>query len=317
MDDTILVLPSSLPALAVPSNQVVKYGMPVGFKVSAESMDPTVLSASSLPPNSSFDPVAGRFEWTPMSSQLGAYDITFSAKSAAGVSTKTVHVDVDSGVPAISNASQFACSPGAIATLTGKWLGPDSSAADPSGSSTELGGSKVWVNGASVPVLLADKSNLSFLCPDGRPGEALKVVLQTSSGDMASIESTMRYVSPTLLIAEEGNAVGLVFHAGAAQLATVRDVKGLGQPAQPGDTIAIRATGLGKGIPVFVKVGGAYVNVLSTAPTDQPGISQLLVRVPESSEVGDRVPVQIEVASPDGQTLRSNTVVIAIEPTRR
>jgi uncharacterized protein (TIGR03437 family) len=120
-----------------------------------------------------------------------------------------------------------------------------------------------------------------------------------------------------VLLTEEDSRQGLIFQTGTAELATVRDVRGTGSPAQPGDSISIRSTGLGSGIPVFVKIGGSYANVTSINPVSgAAGVSEIHVTIPVGPAFGDAVPVQVEVASPDGRQLQSNTVTIAIEPAR-
>jgi uncharacterized protein (TIGR03437 family) len=310
-EDTIVVLAPHAPVLTVPADQLIKYGTSVGFKVSA---DPAVLSVSNLPANASFDK-AGRFEWTPAAGQQGTYDVAFTAKNLTGTSTKTVHFEVDAGAPAISNAAKFACSPGAMGTLSGKWLGPDSPAADASGSSTELGGTSVRVNGTAAPLLFAGKTRAAFLCPAGQPGDALQIVLETPAGATQTLQTTMQAASPMLLAVEDGEQ-GMIFRAGTAELATVRDAKGAGQPAQPSDTLAIRATGLGNGNAVSVKIGGTSADVLSIAPGDQAGLWEVLASIPSAAQLGDAVPVQLEVTSPDGKQLQSNSVAIAIEAAR-
>jgi len=313
-EDTIVALAPHAPVLTVPADQLIQYGTSVGFKVSATSADPAVLSASNLPANASFDK-AGRFEWTPAAGQQGTYDVAFTARNLTGTSTKTVHFEVDAGAPAISNAAKFACSPGAIGTLSGKWLGPDSPAADASGSSTELEGTSVRVNGTAAPLLFAGKTRAAFLCPAGQPGEALQIVLETPAGAAQTLQTSMQAASPMLLSVEDGEQ-GMIFRAGTAELATVRDAKGAGKPAQPGDTLAIRATGLGNGNVVSVKIGGTSADVLSIAPGDQAGLWEVLATIPSAPQLGDAVPVQLEVTSPDGKQLQSNSVAIAIEAAR-
>jgi uncharacterized protein (TIGR03437 family) len=66
----------------------------------------------------------------------------------------------------------------------------------------------------------------------------------------------------------------------------------------------------------LVKIGGVYAEVLSIArSTDAAGVWEIRVTVPSSLELGDAVPVQLEIPSAQGQ-LVSNTVTIAVEPVR-
>ena len=317
LEDTVMTVAASGPVIRAPLNQLVKYGTPIDFKVSVNSIDPAPLAAAGLPAGASFDNATGRFDWTPGINQQGAYDVTFTTKGPAAAATRTVHIDVDAGIPSISNASKFGCSPSAVANLSGKWLGPDEPAADPSGNSTELGGTTVRVNGTLVPLLYAGKTQASFLCPAGAPGDALQIVLETPSGATTAFNTTTQAATPFLLSAGSGKQ-GLIFVADTTELATVRDVRGAGQPAQPGDSLSIRATGLGENLPVSVKIGDAYAQVLSIAPVENAaGVWNIRVAVPAAPNFGDAIPVQLEMASSDGRPITSNSVMMAIEPVRQ
>jgi uncharacterized protein (TIGR03437 family) len=315
LEDTITMLPSSAPAITVPPDQLVKHGAPVAFKVSTDSPDSVVLSVADLPPGALFEASTGQFEWTPTVNQQGVYDVKFTAKSPAGAVTETVQFVVDAGVPLIDKNSLRACSPGAIATITGKWLGPNDPVIDNSGSSLQIGGTSVRVNGALVPVLHAHKTRVSFVCPAGQPGDKLLILAETSSGSTELLHTIMRAANPVLLTADDSSQ-GLIFHSDTSQMAMVRDVRSAGQPAQPGDSLTIRATGFGNGNSSLVKIGGVYAEILSVGPSiDEAGIWEIRVTVPSALELGDTVPVQLEIPSPEGQ-LVSNTVTIAVESVR-
>jgi uncharacterized protein (TIGR03437 family) len=187
---------------------------------------------------------------------------------------------------------------------------------DFTGNSTELAGTRVLVNGALVPVLSAGKAKASFQCPSGLPGDPLHVVVETPSGITEAVNATMRFASPALLT-DENSTQGMIFHSETTELSTVRDVRNAGRPAQPGDLLTIRATGLGTGLPVFVKIGDAYAQVQSISRSaDSAGVWDVRVIVPSGVELGDAVPVRIELASPNGLQLDSNVVTIAIESVR-
>ena len=315
--DTLMTAAASSPVIHVPPQRLVQYGTLIGFKVSAGSSGPAVLSVDNLPASASFDPLTGMFAWTPSSNQQGAYDLTFTAKGPAGSSSKPVHLEVDAGLAVIDNASGFACSPGAIGTLTGKWLGPDEPVADASGSSTELASIRVRVNGAPVPVLYAGQTQISFVCPRGTAGDALQIAVDTAAGSTETLQTTMLAANPMLLSAGNGSQ-GQISLNGTTQLATVRDVRGAGLPAQPGDVLSIRATGLGDSLPVTVKIGGAPARVLSIVPAaDAAGVWEIQAALPAAPDFGDKVPVQLEMATPDGSPLQSNIVTMAIEPVRQ
>jgi uncharacterized protein (TIGR03437 family) len=308
VEETIAVLAGADPAISAPGDQLVKYGTPVAFKVTADS---ATVGVQELPAGASFDPSTGQFAWTPGENQQGISEVTFVAGSAK----KTLRITVDGGIPAAGSRA-VVCSPGGIASIDGRWLGPNDPAADASGASQELGGTSVRVEGVAVPVLYADQGRVSFLCPAGQPGDSLDIAVQTPSGTVVA-SGTMQYASPALL-SLEGSDQGLIYDSATAELAAVQDVRSSGQPAEAGDRVIIRATGLGNGLRPEVKIGGIGAQVESVkASTEAAGVWDVEVVVPAGSGAGDRVPVQMEMVTPDGRQLQSNTVSVAIDSTRR
>src|SRR5579871_4893879 len=109
---TVTLTPAP-PVLTVPGSQTVAPGHSVAFTVSAT--DPVgltvTLSATNLPPDSSFNPNTGAFNWSPQNSQMGQYAVTFTAtNSAQASSTADVTIEVKSDSPVISalaNAASF------------------------------------------------------------------------------------------------------------------------------------------------------------------------------------------------------------------
>jgi uncharacterized protein (TIGR03437 family) len=127
----------------------------------------------------------------------------------------------------------------------------------------------------------------------------------------------MQYASPALL-SLEGSSQGLISHSGTAELAAVPDVRSAGQPAESGDALTIRATGLGSGLRPVVRIGGIAAEVQSvSASAEATGAWDIRVTVPVGSEHGDQAPVQLEMLTGDGQLLQSNSVGIAIGGERR
>ncbi len=314
VEDSITALPASAPVIVVPSDQLIRSGDTVAFKVSANSSAPVALSSETLPKGASFDVGSGQFQWTPGPDQLGEYSLKFKATSEGSSSTAAVQLVVDDGKAVIRNAADLVCAPGSRATLIGKWLGPDETVTDLTGSSLELGGTTVSVNGSLVPVLIAGKRQVSFLCPDGQPGDTVNVALKTPTSSAAVVNTTMRAANPTLL-GEDDSTQGAIFAAGSDKLAVVRNATLAGQPAQPGDVVTLRATGLQDGIPVSVKIGDVFATAVSVSRVaDQAGVWAIQATVPTAPQFGSAVPVRIEVASPDGRQLQSNTVTMAIEP---
>jgi uncharacterized protein (TIGR03437 family) len=94
-------------------------------------------------------------------------------------------------------------------------------------------------------------------------------------------------------------------------------------PAQPGDQILIWASGLGSAVEtsagtVLVKLGDAAAKVESVnAVPGQAGLYTIQIEVPAVVAFGDALPVQVQVATPDGRQFNSNTVTATIEPVRQ
>jgi uncharacterized protein (TIGR03437 family) len=156
-----------------------------------------------------------------------------------------------------------------------------------------------------------------ILCPNGQPGDAFQVPLETPAGVSAAFSTNMLAANPALLPVE-GSTQGRIFHAGTTRLASVQDVKNAGEPAQPGELLEIHATGLDSSLPLFVNIGGVPADVKSVAPSaGEAGVWTILVKVPPASATGTAVPVLVEVTSPDGHQLTSKPVTIAVEPVRQ
>ncbi len=326
--DTILVVPSARPLLTVPGKQMAKPGTPVSFAVSAS--DPSggsvSLSGSKLPPGASFDPASGNFHWIPSHSQLGSYDVEFTAaNSLQASSTQNVRIEVGSGKPAaaalVNGASQDAklsCSPGGIASVLGSWLVRNSSIwSDPSGQATQLGGTRVRVNGDYVPVLYASEGRVDFMCPQ-LSGVPLQVVLETGSGQTDPISAPTQDIAPGIFTEDgSGRGQGMILFPATSAIAMVRNPVTWGEPAQPGDTLAIRVTGVSPNALVSVNMGGVNTQVQSIAEVvGSPGVYEVLVGVPVGVPFGDAVPVRLQIVRAGGEVIESNVVTMAVEAVR-
>jgi uncharacterized protein (TIGR03437 family) len=316
-EDVLQVLPAAAPAISAPPTQYVQAGTEVSFKISADSVVPAVLSAIDVPAGATFDTASGRFNWSPMPRQHGSYDVKFAATTAAASTTLTVHLEVGSGAPMIDSTQQLMCSPGALGSLHGRWMGPVDPAAASAGHSVELDGTRVKVNGAFVPVLGVSQTQATFLCPSGAEGDPLQVVLETPFGATEPITGSMQVATPVLLSTADGSQ-GWISFSGTSALATVRDARTAGQPAQPGDLLSLRASGFDDNLPFLVKIGEVYAEILSSMPDpDTAGVRVIQVKLPPATAFGNSVPVQLEVTLPDGRRMTSNTVTIAAEPVQQ
>jgi uncharacterized protein (TIGR03437 family) len=350
---TVEVTPATAPILNLPGTQMAAFGKPMSFAISAVDPGglPLTLSAANLPPGASFDPATGEFRWTPQapsslnqrlgaSSPLERREVTFTAtNSARKSSTGSVTIEADPGLPVITGlrnaASQqsqavlpkervtaqptpTSCSPGSLASLLGRWLGAGAQpTASPTGSSTELEGAAVIVNGNPAPVVYASATRVDFLCPEALPGGELEISAQVG-GTVTNVIHANQQATLGLFSADgSGQGQAMVTLSGTSLLATPRSYLNDGQPAEPGDTISILATGAGLDAGpalVEVSIGG----VSTTADRVQPmpgmaGVYQVDVTVPASVAPGDAVPIAIEIADSSGIAIGSNTVTIAVE----
>jgi uncharacterized protein (TIGR03437 family) len=339
--NSLLVTAAGAPVLSLPGGVDAVVKEKATFTVSAIDPGglPPLLAADKLPAGASFDPRTGEFTWTPAESQQGEYDITFTATNSAGVSSSGhVTMVVDSGKPTITSVGNTAspakpaCSPGSLASLQGRWLAAAASpVVDPSGLTTSLGGTTVRVNGQDAPVVYAWQRRIDFLCPALDPGTILNISAETGGATAGPISTTMQAVGPGVFSVDgSGTGQGLIYLAGTSMLATSRDYQGLGQPAEPGDTITIRATGIGspEGAPPTVMIGAfqAYVDSVRAMP-GVAGVWEITVEVPLGIQAGDAVPVVLipepshspgrgapaHYRNRDNRT-RSNQITLAIEP---
>jgi uncharacterized protein (TIGR03437 family) len=320
VQNTILLTSAGHPVLSVPGTQAARFGSPLRLTVSAvdPASLPVQLTANALPAGATFDAASGRFEWTPVVGQEGTYQVEFVAtNSARQSSSRRVTIDVDSGRPVLNRSRQFACSPGAVAALTGKWLAaPDSDLSDPSGSSMELGGTKVKVNGQYVPVLFSSAGQVNFLCPALDAGTPLSVVVETADAAAEPLAGAMRIASPKIFSLDgSGENQGLISFADSTEVAMDRNFQLPAHPAQPGDVILLWATGFGSFANLSVRIGDADVPVESVQPASgYAGVYIVRVRVPNVTNFGSAVPVQLEIAAAGGERFTSGAVTIALEP---
>jgi uncharacterized protein (TIGR03437 family) len=328
VEDTIQVTPTAGPVLTVPDQQIAKFGSTLRFTVSAvDPADmPLQLAAARVPAGASFDPASGQFTWVPTAAQSGKHEISFVAtNSASQTSTAQVTIEVDSGTPVANGSEPLACSPNAIADLTGRWLAEAGAIlSDPTAGSMDLGGTRVKVNGRYVPVLAASATDVKFLCPVLEPGTPLSVVVETGAGATEPLSSTMREASPRILPLDGSpRKQGLVSFAGTSDLVMDRNPDVQAHPAQPGDAILIWATGLGLAAEssagtVLVRFGDVYAQAEAVhAVAGHAGVYTVQVRVPAGLAFSDAVPVEIQVTAPDGRQLSSPSVTTSIESVRQ
>jgi len=314
-EDRKLLPPSSTPELGLPEVILARIGEPTEFTVAPHNstgVHPR-LSVSGLPAGASFDRSTGRFSWHPDRTQRGAHDVVFSATFSPDI-TSSAHlkIEVDSGEPSATalvnsatRSTTSVCSAGSVASLLGKWL-------DVPATSGEHSAVRVVANGVGVPVVSSSATRVEFLCPQLPAGMPLEVRLETNLGQTAPLLTTIQSASPGIFTLE-GSSQGIV-SLSPSELAAVRDFRSVGRPAQPGDPISIRATGLSPELPILVEIGGIEMPVESVEPSEgHPGVYDVHVSIPAGAAAGDTVPLRLRVLDTAGIWVESNTATIAIE----
>jgi len=346
------VTPATAPILNLPGTELAAFGQPLAFTFSAVDPGdlPLTLSAANLPAGASFDPATGSFLWTPQapagpihqlgnSSPLERREVTFTATNSARISsTGSVVIEADPGLPVISDlrnaGSQqsqgvfpkagvptrptLSCSPGSVASLLGRWLALGTQpTSNPTGSSTQLAGAEVIVNGNPAPIVYASATRLDFLCPEAAPAGELEISAQTGGAVSNVVDANQQATLGLFSANGSGQGQAMATLAGTSLLATPRSYLNNGQPAEPGDAISILATGAGlDASPALLRIsiGGAYTTADQVQPMPgMAGVYRIDVTVPASVAPGDAVPIVIEVADSSGNAISSNTVTIAVE----
>jgi uncharacterized protein (TIGR03437 family) len=328
----LTVLSAAAPALTAPIKMTTTVDTPV--TITAQAEDPSGLnvnlSAANLPAGASFTVdngstaspatpgVSGVIQWVPQANQVGTYSVNIGAQSAAGTTSQKLTIQVTSQVPQISavvNAAslsaQQVCSPGSLAIIQGTALQiPTASSGDPADQTT------VTVNGATAEITDASATQITFRCPQSNPNKKLALLASNRFGVSNAVKVTVQSAAPGIFTLDgSGTGQGVILVNGTSNVAALPDPDFAGQAAAPGDTLTLLMTGLPEGLPATstaqVTIGQITAEVLSVADVPkQPGVQMLMVRVPQSSPVGDSIPVQ--VFSPSAN-VTSNTVTIAIE----
>jgi uncharacterized protein (TIGR03437 family) len=205
---------------------------------------------------------------------------------------------------------------------------------DRSGAVTNLAGTQVKVNGEYASVVYASATRVDFVCPGTDAGTALTISAENGAGVTDPQSTTMYQTAPGLYSVDgTGAGQGLIMLSGTSLLAASRDYLALGQPAQPGNSITIRATGIGalNGALPTVTIGDVNAQVQSVqAVSGVAGVYDITAEVPLSTQEGDAVPVVVilpadeslqrlgaqQAAGARGFGRQSNQTTIAVERQR-
>lgn len=196
-----------------------------------------------------------------------------------------------------------ACTPRSVASLVGRFLAIN-------------GKTRVLINGEDAVVLDASPQKVDFLCPAGVPGTVLSIEVETETGVSQPIRSAIVDLAPGILtVRRSSRNQALAFIDGSFQLSAIPNSEAGGEPARPGDTLTILATGIGVagGPPQTAVVQfGSAVAVVAVIEPEYDGISRLRMTVPTGIS-GARVSLTIRMIRADGSPVQSNTAFIAVE----
>jgi uncharacterized protein (TIGR03437 family) len=220
---------------------------------------------------------------------------------------------------AASHSAESACSPGAIATLSGSGFQAGDPLVAPAGDVTDLAGTRVIVNGAPAPVLYAGATRVDFLCPAAAAGTPLGIIVETAAGSSDPAMTMAGAASPGIFLVD-GSGQGLVLFSGTSTIAGIADYRSMRRPAHAGDVLSVRATGIGSGSAavqkVLVRLGGFDVASQSVQAVEGPaGEDEVTFQVPSGVTTGDAVPLSLLLVLDDGRILESNSVAVAIAAT--
>jgi uncharacterized protein (TIGR03437 family) len=228
-----------------------------------------------------------------------------------------------------------ACSPGGQVLLTGTGFtsqAPQQASGNPS--PTELAGVQVTVNGVAAPLLSAAESRVIFQCPSLDPGTPLEIAVQGPSGPAIPLtETVMSAASPELftLATSQGNATnqGVILLGATDQIAMTANTKVPSRPAVAGESLTIYATGLGQvasgtasqsDSPALLKnqirvvIGGTEIAPGSVVLAPGAlGLFQIDLQLPQEVPSGSAIPLFLKTILPDGTTIQSNEVTLAID----
>ncbi len=307
--------------LDVPGYLYAKYGTRIQFRLSPSDPGAT-LAASDLPAGAAFDAASGVFQWVPDVASQGTHRVVFTELSPAGSSVAASSIlEVDAGTPVVtrvvnaaSRSESAACSPGAVASLEGRWLAEGQATSDPAGQSTKLSGTVVRVNGIEAPILSASISRVDFLCPVALPGSTLEVALQTLSNFARPVQTVSQEITPGIFsIDESGSGQGVITHSGTATIVMTPNYRYLSRAALPGEPVTIYATGIEAAKEVSVVIGGVATTAQSiVAVPDLAGMYRVSVVVP-SGTAGGETSVSLKVKQSGESIVTSNEVRVSTE----
>ncbi len=226
----------------------------------------------------------------------------------------------------VNAASQLptALAPATVFTIYGSGLGPDTLASFDGSTPylpTTLGNTRVYINGAAVPLIYTSNRQLSAVTPSTLEPDRAHMI-EVEYGAFRSLPFPFLSVAASpALFTTTGTGNG---NAAAFQVDPVTGAYSLNSdktPASKGSVLVLYATGIAPVQPIppdgFVAIGPSNNNIqgLSVLLGDSPadllyagyapglvvGIVQINARVPETTPTGKAVPILLKVGSATSQ----------------
>ena len=202
----------------------------------------------------------------------------------------------------VANAASFlsdGISPGAIITLFGLNLGPKTPAGsliDGSTISTSVAGTRVLVDGTPASIIYIQSDQITAVTPNGKFGPQ-NVFLQIEANGQRSNPLTLAVTATTpgvFTTNATGIGQGLIINQDGSLNSPTR-------PAERGSRVFIYASGLGETdsqtkplAALWIRLGNAAPQLqVTSSKTDFPGLLQLAFQIPQQSETGDAVPIEL------------------------
>jgi uncharacterized protein (TIGR03437 family) len=178
-----------------------------------------------------------------------------------------------------------------------------------------LGDTRVLVNGVYAALLSASPGQVEFICPALPARTPLDIAVETPSGRSNSLPTVMEESAPAIFTVD-GSPQGpaLAVHTSSGDLAALPDFRLHASPAEPGERISVRATGIECTISsqLWMNLGGQPVAVDSAQPVPQmAGICELAFRIPENVS-SDSVSLVMQTLRSDAVNSSSNRTTLAL-----
>ena len=211
--------------------------------------------------------------------------------------------------------------PGEILSLFGSNIGPSEGTpgvfTNPRLVANSLAGIQVFFDGVPAPVLYGSSKQVNTVVPFTVAGHATTQLQLEYLGVF-----TTPLALPVALTAPAVFSLDATGKGGAAVLNQNGTINSSANPAHPGDTIAIFATGTGSTTPasydgllnavplptpnagVLVTIGGAsaHVTFAGAAPGLIAGALQINAQIPSGTSTGSNVPLQVTMGTAASQT---------------